>query len=168
VGSYKRMKSIKWYGVAVAPARRLTRSLRDEKVNNQHPMSIRIAADFDALFKALGLRRPTLGVLPVSPPPPPALVITITGSGRLSAITLDIDNHETEPTGSVTLPWTYVDHNRADTATHPVMVRATDDSGDASATITCTIFEGGENVASDTATGPHAVVTCTGPQPALS
>jgi hypothetical protein len=163
--SYQRMKSIQWDGAAQAQAQLLTRDLGRESVNNQHPLSIKIAADFGALFKSLGLKRPTLRILPVSPPPPPPLVITITGSGPSSAITLEINNREVQHKGPVPLPWTYVDRNHAATATFPVMVKAQDGSGKAGATITCTIFEGGENVATDTATGPDAAVTCTGPRP---
>jgi hypothetical protein len=159
------MTSIRWYGVAEAPAHALTRDLGRERIDNQHPLSIRIAADFDALFKVLGLRHPTLRVLPVSPPPPPALVITFTGSGSAKDITLHIDNHKTQRPGSVPLPWTYTDHNHAATATYAVVAAAQDGSGAPGATITCTIFEGGETVASNTASGPYAAVTCTGPQP---
>lgn len=91
--------------------------------------------------------------------PKPALVITISGSGPSSDITLDINNQETQHTGSVALPVSYTDANYVSEG-FGVGVEAQDGSGSGSATITCTVTEAGVQVTSNTATGPYSIASC--------
>jgi hypothetical protein len=143
--------AIPWPGSAAAPAETLTNDLGDFG-GAPHQQSIKIAADFNALGVALGVPVGPIGTIP---DPPPGVVVTITGTGPASDVTLDISNQETQHT-QVPLPYTYTQE-----AGGTVSVEAQDGSGAAGATITCTITESGSQVATNTSTGPYAVVTCT-------
>jgi hypothetical protein len=91
---------------------------------------------------------------------PAALAIKITGRGRASDIVLDVNDQESQHTGSIALPKRYTNTNYAAVHHFPVVVSAQTGSGKASASITCTIWESGQQVAKQTATGPYSIATC--------
>lgn len=145
------MRSITWRGAAAALAQTLITDLGQIHGLNRQPQSEKIAAGFMALGQALGVSVGPIGTLP---PQPPGVVVTITGTGPASNITLLISGQLTQKT-QVPLPYTYTQPTPAS-----VSVSAQDGSGASGATITCTITALGQQKATNTSTGPYAVVTC--------
>lgn len=94
--------------------------------------------------------------------PAPALVITVTGTATATAnsITLDINNQETQHTDAP-LPYTYTDPSYVSQG-FGVIASAQNGSSNPTTTITCTITESGNQVTTNTATGPYAIAECTG------